>query len=200
MVPFAVLIGRVAGVLAAVAFLPYIVSILRGRTTPNRATWAIWSMAGIILASSYYASGARSTVWVAISYAIFYVIVFLLSLKYGVGGYAKLDIICLTGAIVGLLAWIAGRDPVTALYIMAVINLLGTVPTIRKVYRSPESENRLAWSMDVIASILNLFAITSFSLHILVYPITALLGNTAIVLLLFVPRRRLLPTPAMPLA
>ncbi len=41
MPPFTVVAGWVAGVLSLVAFVPYIVAILRGETRPNRATWWI---------------------------------------------------------------------------------------------------------------------------------------------------------------
>lgn len=181
-------IGRLAGAIAALAFVPYIISILHGHTKPNRATWAIWSMAGIILASSYYAAGARDTIWVTISYAVFYCFVFLLSLKYGVGGYAKFDLACLAGATVGLGLWMSTNDPVVTVYIMSGVNLLGILPTLKKVHKDPDSENKLAWSMDVTAAALNLFAISGIALHIWVYPISSFIGNLAVVLLLYIPK------------
>lgn len=62
------LAGLAAGALALVAYIPYVVSILRGNTKPNRATWFIWAVIGAILGASYYASGAEHTAWVTVGY------------------------------------------------------------------------------------------------------------------------------------
>ena len=59
-------VGFFAGLLSLAAFVPYIIAIVKGVTKPNRATWWIWTTNGLILLASYYASGAESTVWVAV--------------------------------------------------------------------------------------------------------------------------------------
>jgi len=42
------IIGVAAGLLAFVAFIPYIISILKGETKPQRATFAIWSAISLV--------------------------------------------------------------------------------------------------------------------------------------------------------
>ena len=95
MPPSTVLLGWVAGVLSLVAFVPYIVAILRGETRPNRATWWIWTTTGAVLLASYYFSGAETTIWVAVSYFVASLVTALLSIRYGEGGSTPLDRGCL---------------------------------------------------------------------------------------------------------
>jgi hypothetical protein len=74
-------LGIIAGCISALACIPYFISIIRGKTKPNRATWWIWSWLGVLLFFSYKASGATDTLWVALVYMITPLITALLSLN-----------------------------------------------------------------------------------------------------------------------
>ncbi len=186
----AVVFGQLAGGLAFLSFFPYLHSILKGKTKPQRATFAIWSVVNIVTFLSYFASGARETIWVALVYAIFQIVIFLLSFKYGVGGSSRLDIVCLLGAATGVFLWIITKNPLTALYLSIFVEFLGLVPTIKKSYIYPKTENTLSWSIASFGSFLNLFAITSFKPEIALYPIYLFLGDIVVVLLLVLPNFR----------
>jgi hypothetical protein len=187
-------LGIVAGIVTLLGFPPYIRSILQHKTKPHRATYGIWSVVGIVTAAGYIASGARTTIWVGVIYAILTTVIFLMSFKYGVGGIAKLDIICLIGALIGIILWISTKNPLTALYIGVAIEFLGTVPTFKKAYFQPETEDTLAWVIDNIGAFINLFALTSFSLHLLIYPLWNIIGGTAVTILLLRPHGKKLAT------
>ena len=55
------LLGKIAVALSFLAFVPYVLATLRGKTRPNRATWIIWSAVGVTLLASYAVAGARET-------------------------------------------------------------------------------------------------------------------------------------------
>src|SRR5690242_6850853 len=82
------LVGQVAGALALAGFAPYVVSILRRRTVPNRATWIIWTVVGGMLCASYYAAVARGSIWVPVGYVVGPLVTALLALRYGEGGWS----------------------------------------------------------------------------------------------------------------
>ncbi len=184
------LIGQIAGFIALVSFVPYFLSILRGETKPQRVTFAIWSFVNIVTLLSYFAAGARETIWILFVYAIFQIVVFILSLKYGMGGFNKLDIACLGGATLGILLWAITKNPLTALYITIFVEFLGWIPTAKKVYLIPTTENTLSWSIASIAALLNLFALTSLRPQISLYPIYLFLGDFIIAFLLLFPKLR----------
>ena len=183
------LIGKLAGVIAAGAFVPYIISILKGKTKPQRATFAIWSAVSIVGLVSYIASGATDTIWVIWAYTILGFIVFLLSFKYGTGGFNKLDVICLVGAGMGIVLWIWTNNPGYALYISIFCELLGWMPTFKKMYIDPESEDLLAWSIALFAASLNVIAITSWKPDIAIYPLYIVITDLAAVTILLARRK-----------
>lgn len=83
-------IEQVANILFLVAFVPYIIAILRGKVKPNRITWWVCTTAGFILGAIYCSSGGNHTIWTPARYLIGPFITALLSLKYGRGGWTHL--------------------------------------------------------------------------------------------------------------
>jgi hypothetical protein len=163
--------GRVAGIFSLAAFIPYILSTIRAETKPNRATWLIWTLVGALLAASYYASGARHTIWVPISYVVGPLVIALISLKYGVGGWTPFDRGCLLAAGASLLPWWIFNSPLVALCLNLAIDFFGALPTIRKAYHSPESEDLTAWILFLLGNTLNLAAIERWQFSLFIYPI-----------------------------
>jgi hypothetical protein len=169
------------------------VEIMQGKTRPNRATWWIWTIVGAMLCASYYASGARHTIWVPVSYVIGPLVTALLSLKYGEGGSDRFDRACLGGSLLSLVAWWLARSPLVALMANMAIDLLGALPTVRKAYNAPEAESLRSWSVFLIADILNLFAIGSWSVATALYP--SYLFTLALVLVLLMLRPAITRAP-----
>ena len=185
------LLGKSAGIIGFVALIPYVRSILQGKTKPNRASWLIWAAVSLSLLASYHYSGATTTIWLTLSYTIIPLTVFLLSFKYGSGGYTRLDIVCILGAITGLILWRVTHNPVTALYLNIFVDALGFLPTIKKAYLLPGSENQLAWNISVLANTLNVLALTTWQLKIALFPVYNLTFNAIVaVLLLGVVKRK----------
>jgi hypothetical protein len=164
-------LGAIAGIISIGGFIPYWWAISLGKTRPNRATWWIWTIVGIIIAFSYRASGAESTMWVPITYVVGPFSTALISLRYGEGGWTKLDTICSIGVGIGLVLWGLYRSPSLTLGINIGIDFLGALPTIRKSFRDPYSEDLLSWLLFALANIFNLLAIDRWELEIVVYPL-----------------------------
>jgi hypothetical protein len=172
------MIGYVAGALALLQVVPYLLSILRGHAKPERATYAIWSTINLLASISYIAVGARTTVWVSLAYTLSAILVFALSFKFGMGGLNKFDLFCLVMAGAGIIVWLLTKDPALSLYYYIGIKLIGFLPTLKKAYKWPKTENALSWIMSAAASLLNLLAITSWTPQIALYPIYGAIGDT----------------------
>lgn len=181
------LIGAVAGGFALLGFVPYLVTMVRGKTRPNRASWWIWTVIGTLLAGSYYATGARDSLWVPLSYVVGPLLTALLALKYGEGGWTRLDRACFAGAGGSLLLWVVSGSPLAALLVNILIDIFGAMPTIRKSYTDPESEDRLSWGLFLVGDALNLFAIRPWSLETAIYPLY-LFGLAGLITLLLARR------------
>jgi hypothetical protein len=183
-------LGIIAGVLTLIGFIPYWRAIVQGETRPNRATWWIWTIVGIIIAFSYRASGAESTMWVPITYVIGPFCTALLAIKFGADGWTKLDPICLLGVGIGLILWVVYRSPDLTLGLNIGIDFLGALPTIRKSIRDPYSEDLFSWLLFAVANIINLLAVDLWEWQIIVYPIYMVLITTIICWYLWWGRRQ----------
>ncbi|MDD5171876.1 MAG: hypothetical protein PHF60_02455 [Candidatus ainarchaeum sp.] len=183
------LFGIAAGAIGFLGFVPYIIGTLRGTTKPNKTTWLIWAVMGVIIAASYFSAGARDSVWVPAAYAIGILAVAALSLRFGEKGWTKLDLLCLLGAGVGLLLWWLTSEPTFALYLTIAVDAIGFLPTLRKAYERPESEDRLAWCLFLVADALNIFAISEWTLAMASYPVYVLVFTIAVNALLHLPKR-----------
>src|SRR5882724_5474697 len=94
---------------------PYLLDILRHKTKPERATWFIWSILGVIaFVAQVKVHGGWSLLFVGLD-AIGNTAVFLLSLRFGMGGWKRLDKIALAIAVAGLVTAYFVRQPVVAL-------------------------------------------------------------------------------------
>jgi hypothetical protein len=183
------MVGQIAGLLALVQIVPYLVSIVRGHTKPERTSYLIWLIVDVICIASYISVGATTTVWTGLVFTLTGLLVFVLSIKYGIGGFSKFDISCFICALLGAVVWVSTKDAILALYFVTFVKFIGYLPTIKKAYFLPKTENTLSWTLSASACVLNLFALTSLHMHI-VLPVVccAVLQGLVAYLLLFPAR------------
>lgn len=181
------LLGLLAGIIGFLAFVPYILDTLNHKTKPNKATWLIWAVLGIVIAASYFSAGARETAWTPAAYALGILVVAALSFRYGEEGWTVLDKACLAGAGMGLALWWITSEPVFAYFLSTGVDAIGAAPTIVKAYRKPQSESRAAWAMFLIANTLNLAAIGEWTLTISLYPVYVFVLSLTMIALIMRP-------------
>lgn len=185
-----VLFGIAAGVLEFASVAVYIRSILKKETLPNRVTWWILALVSGMITASYWASGARETIWLPVAYTTSFIVIGLLSVKYGDGPITLnlLDRACLVGALVSAFIWWFFDSPALALYMNIVIDFIALIPTARKAYMRPRTESKGSWIIAAIASFLNVLAIERWIFVIAAYPIYVCIMNTLITY--FIVRRK----------
>ncbi len=186
---FRTYVGIVAAIVATLAFIPYVLSILRGVTKPSQVSWFVWTFVGVTTAASYRASGASPTFWIAAAYVANSLIVALLSLKYCVKGSTRLDWVCFGGAIASLLAWLVLYSAPVALYLSVIADCLGVLPTLRKAWVDPNSEDRVAWLIGFAAAATSLLAVDDWAARISVYPLYCFGATGAVTGVLFFRKR-----------
>jgi hypothetical protein len=183
------LFGLLSGILSSLSYIPYIRDILRGKTKPERASFFIWSVLGCIAFVSQFAEGATWSLLLMIETFIIFA-VFLLSLKFGVGGFTRRDIFALAVAGFGLILWFLTRHAFLALFITIGIDSIGTVLSVIKSYEDPESETISMWATVSVAGVLALFAVGKWDFVLLAYPLYIALANFAVVVAILLGRRK----------
>jgi hypothetical protein len=179
-----VIFGTLASCFSLVCFFPYILTTLQRKTRPNRASWWIWSTNGTVLCIGNYAAGASNTIGALICAVIAQFFIAILSIKYGEGGWNRFDRRCLFGTGISFVLWYIFSSPLIAICLPLSIDILGALPTIKKSYHEPESEDFLTWLLYAIGSLFNILAITTWSFDIAITPLYVLGVNSIIVLLL----------------
>jgi hypothetical protein len=167
-------IGVLAGIIALLGFVPYGLSVLRGTTQPSIASWVIWTALGAVTSASYFYSASMSSWWVTGSYAIGPCVILFLSLRVGTFTWDKLDSLYILCALLGLVWWWISGVATTAQAVSVCVDMLGAVPTLRKCWKRPDSEDPVAWWVFFGAGVLNLFAVENWSFASGLYPIYTL--------------------------
>lgn len=175
------LFGYLSGLLPALAEFPYVRDILLRKTKPQRSTWFIYSTLGSIAFFSQLSEGASHSLWLTGVSTFAEVIVFLLSFKYGVGGFSKKDYVALCIVGLGLIAWYITKEAAIALYVVIMIDMTGTYLTLDKTYKDPSSETRISWILSTLAGFFGMLAVGSWNLVLLSYPFYTFIANASII-------------------
>jgi hypothetical protein len=122
------IIGVLSGLLAIIGSVPYMIDAYKKRIRPHRTTWAIFVLLEVITIVNQLAVGATNSVWVIVGYALANLTIFVLSLRYGVGGTDKLDIIVLSGAILGVIVWQISGHPIASIIANLIVITLALMP------------------------------------------------------------------------
>jgi hypothetical protein len=190
MITIGAITGIAAGLLDCVTSYVYIRSILKGETKPDRVTWWVLGVVSTITAASYYASGARETIWLPIAYALSFLVIAVLSLRYGDGSprVTILQRVSLLGALLSGLTWWLASSPAAALTMAMMTEAFGFAPTINKSFRRPWTESTSAWALGTTAAFLNVLAIQEWRLVVSAYPIAMFLLD--VLIMYFLLRKR----------
>lgn len=184
------LFAVLSGIIVLIGAPFYLFDILKGKTKPQRTTWFIWSVQGIVAVVSQAQLGAHWSLWFAGLSAAGNISVLLLSLKYGVGGWQKLDAAALVIAVVGVVISVIAKAPLIALIGVVIADLAGTVPTLKKVYRLPDTETSITWFALGTSALLAIGSVGTFRWSLLIYPLYYALANYSVLVSQLLGRRR----------
>lgn len=179
-----ILYGQIATLLTAIAYLPYIISILKNKTKPDRTTWSVLFLISIITFLAYRSVGANATLGVAFVNVIGPFIIFILSLKFGEGWKNRSDFKYLIFSVIAVVLWQVYESPFVGLLFNLIADFIAFIPTIKKSFSRPWTEDLLTWCIFTIGGILNLFAIEHWQFDIVIYPMYILLAESSVVILL----------------
>lgn len=172
-----------------VSFAPYIWQILRRKTEPHLYTWLIWSITFSIAGAGVWFGGGGFLQ--SLGFLLSAVLVFavtILSFWYGTKNITVGDGVILALALVSVFAWIGLDNPLLAVLMATGIDLIGYVPTYRKSFAEPRTENLLTWVGFTIAPFLGLLALHEYNLMTVAYSAATLAANAALIGLLVIRR------------
>lgn len=173
------------------AVIPYIRDILQGSTKPNIASWITWTLLFTVATIAEIAAHEYRTAFFTASIALETALVVVLGFKYGYARYTKFDAACQVGALFGFVAWWLFNDPLAAVVLVVVIDLLACLPTLEHSWFTPQEGTWVTFAFSGLGGFIAIFALTSFNWASLLYPVYIVLIN-ALITTVIVSRRQIL--------
>ncbi len=166
-------------VVSVAANIPYIVDIVKGRAKPERISWLLWTLLGLTYYfSAVFADGAKLF---TLGELIGPGIIFILTLKFGVGGRSKFDLISLSVALVAFSMLFVFDGVLIGLILALIVDGIGAMLTMRKLLIDPTSESRSFWALGAIASVLALASLNYYNLETMLFPIYVLIFSLLVI-------------------
>jgi len=166
-------------------------AILKGGYRPQRMTRFIYLLMNVLFIGTLFAQGSYGALALATMQAIGTVVIFLLSLKFGIGGTNRLDFVTFAGFVISLIAWKITSNPTLALYLSILTDSIGFIPTIEKTWRMPETEDWRFYFSDVLAGLFSMLALTRLNIEDLAFPLYIFVLN-ALAVVMIVGRGKIL--------
>jgi len=171
----------------------YFRTIFRGDTRPHVFTWIVYAINDALVFFAQIARGGGPGAWPTMLSVVANSLVVLCGFKYGERHITKSDWISFIGALFGIFFWWLTSDPLSAVLIAMVVNVLGVAPTFRKAYANPFKESITIWGIDVVRFGIALAALAMFNPTTALFPIAIMATNASLVLMILIRRRQLAP-------
>lgn len=177
----------ISSILALISPLVYAKAILKGEAKPHRTTRFVLLLITSLVTASLFAQQNTVAIWLAGISTLQSILIFILSINYGMGGWSKIDIMCLLIAMSGIFMWQTTSNPALALYASIAADFTGMIPALVKTYRFPKTEVWSFYLLDVFAAIFTLSALKIWTVQEYFYPMYVMLINLIMVLLVIRP-------------
>ncbi|MDB2415310.1 hypothetical protein N9W34_06020 [Rickettsiales bacterium] len=164
-------LGFIAIFLTIVAFLPYIKSILNGKTKPHVFSWVIWGSTTLIVFAAQLSDNAGAGAWpFGISGIITIYVAFLAYMKKSDITITYSDWIFFIIAMSSIPVWYITSSPLWTVIVLTAIDIIGFAPTFRKAYYNPFEENLTFFVIMGIRNLISTFAIVNYSIITTLFP------------------------------
>lgn len=152
-------------------------SVIWGEFRPQRMTRLLIFLLSLLFVGTLLAQGDRNGIYIAVAQLFGSLVILLLSIRKGIGGWNTLDKVVLLLTLLSLLVWKTTDNALLGLVMSAVTDFIGFVPTIVKTWHYPETEEWKFYLSDVISSGLSLLSLTSYTLATTTFPAYILFIN-----------------------
>ncbi|MFZ5483690.1 MAG: hypothetical protein ACOZB0_05600 [Pseudomonadota bacterium] len=188
------LLGALANALTVLAYLPYIRSIIYGHTRPHVFSWLIWGLAtGIAFLAVRQAQGGAGAWPIGISCLVSMLVAGLAYFKRADITITSTDWGLFFAALAAIPVWMAAKDPLWAVMLITLIELLGFGPTMRKTWLRPHSESMGFLVIVIVRNALIITALGQHTVTTMLFPAAAALACLLLVAIMLIRRPHVSP-------
>lgn len=155
----------VAVALSLYGAFTYIRDTIRGVTSPNRVTWGLWGLEGLLAFAVEVQQHVGLAAIVTLMFGLVPCSVVVASfrnshLAWKIGTF---DIFCGAVSLVGIIFWGFIHQPTIALISFTVADQIAALPTLRKSWLAPSTETAQAFLMGVLNTGINILCLSKFT-------------------------------------
>ena len=154
-----------ATIIALIAYVPYLIDMLKGKNKPHLYTWISICLVTAIVAYIQLIGGAGvGAIPTILGVAVDGVILFY-CFRFGTKDIVFMDKVCLTASIIGVISYaILSNRPIVALAIVTIAEITSFIPTFRKTRNDPYSESLPSYYLLMLKLGLILVALQKYNL------------------------------------
>ncbi len=145
--------------------------MFRGKIKPHPLSWLLWSVVGLVSLVTYAGVGATVTMPLAILNFAGPTCIFFFTIRYWSGGFSFFDKACFALSLVAVVIYLVFHDAAFALSVNLAGDFFAYLPTLRKTYSDPASENFSTWAIFTVGSTLSILAIQHFTYGVALLPV-----------------------------
>ncbi len=184
------LLSAIAIALTFAAFFPYIRSIVQGKAKPHVFSWVIWGSTTFIVFLAQLADNGGAGAWpIGVSGAVTLYVAFLAHKHRADNSITRTDWVFFILAMSSLPLWYLTSDPLWAVLILTMTDLLGFGPTFRKAYIFPFEEQLTFFIIMAARNLISIAALEHYSMATVTFP--AAVALACIIFTVMVTIRRL---------
>ena len=186
------LLSAAAIAITLIAFFPYIRSIIKDAIKPHVFSWVIWGTTTLVVFLAQLEDNGGVGAWpIGISGGITLFIAFLAFLKRADITITRIDWLFFISAMSALPFWYFTSNPLWAVVILTIVDILGFGPTVRKAYVFPHSESLLFFALFTARNLMVIMALENYSVITVLFP-AAIAAACALLMAMIAYRRHTL--------
>ena len=161
-----------AAVLSVVGAWSYIAGTLRGTTMPNRVTWGLWGVEGILGFGVEIQQhiGLASIMTLMLGLMPCVVVLASFTSRHGVWKITTFDVVCGAIALLGILSWALINEPTVALVSFVAADQVAALPTIRKSWIVPSTESSKVFFLGALNCAITLLTLKQLTTAGVLFP------------------------------
>lgn len=186
----ALLFSTIAIALSILGFVPYIRSILQGKTDPHLFSWIIWGLTTVIV---FFAQLSDEGGWGAWPTGISGLI------SIGIAGLAyqrrrnilinRTDVLFLVVALAAIPLWAVTSNPLWSVILLTFADTVATWPTLRKCWHDPFREDLWMYWILFVRNFFSIAGLEHLSLTTVLFPLVMSVAIVVLVGVVIVRRR-----------
>jgi len=158
--------------LSALGAIGYIRDTLRGLTAPNRVTWALWGLLGLLAFGVESQQNVGLARWMTLALGAVPILVLAASFRdrNAVWRLGAFDLVCGVISLAGIISWALVHEATVALVAFISADQVAALPTFRKSWLAPESETHWVFFLGCANCVITVLTLKVFTTAGVLYP------------------------------